>query len=255
MKIKFTGLCIGLAAMSAAAGASAGGMPVYDGVHTIQNIYTQLYNGSLNTAEFGKQAVRWAQQNEHNLAQLQHIARQLVGLQRFTNVRQDRLPQLIERNPIDGVDGQCPGNGGGIAGYLASTIQVRADVSLSQQQNDICRQIAIARNLQFNNSVRLLQRLKFRGTQLEQIERARVTVGDRPGELSANGNDVDRFMAATGTDMDEWQSVNDAYERYVQILRSYSAGLSRQALQGKNKVIGSFVQATALKAALQNAKR
>ena len=233
----------------------AGGMPVYDSVHTIQNVYTQLYNGSLSTAEFGRQATRWAQQNQHNLAQLQHIARQLVGVQRFANSQSDALPQLAERNPGEGVDAQCHGTRSGVIGYLSTVVQVRADTSLAEQQSAICRQVAVARNLQFNNSVRLLQRLRMRGNQLEEIERARTRVGDRPGELGANGNDVERFLAATGKDMDEWQSINDAYERYVQILRGYSSGLTRQALQGRNPVIGAFVQAAALKAALQRAKR
>ena len=235
--------------------ARAGGMPVYDSVHTIQNVYTQLYNGSLSTAEFGRQAMRWAQQNHHNLAQIEHIARQLVSAQRFVNLRGNGLPNLSERDPTEGVNAQCPGSGEGITGFLASVVRVRADADLAAQQQTICRQIAIARNLQFNNSVRLLQRLRTRGQQMDEIERARTSVGNRMGELSTNSNDVERFLAATSNDMNEWQSTNDSYERYVQLLRGYSTGITRQALQGRNRIIGSAVQALALRTALERARK
>lgn len=256
MKIKILSVAVMAVALAVSLRpATAAGMPVYDSVHTIQNVYTQLYNGSLSTAEFGKQAMRWAQQNQHNLAQIEHMARQLVSAQRFVNFRGNELPTLAERDPNEGVAEQCPGSGQGVAGYLASVVKVRADVDLAEQQKMICRQIAIARNLQFNNSVRLLQRLRSRGQQMEEIERARNAVGNRMGDLSTNSNDVERFLAATGNDMNEWQSTNDSYERYVQLLRGYSTGIARQALQGKNRVIGSAVQALALKMALENARR
>lgn len=246
-------LCISGLGMSSEI--SAAGMPVYDGVHTMQNVMTQLRTGAQSTAEFAKQATRWAQQNQHNLAQLQHIARQLVGVRQFLNLQSPSQPDFRDRDIYDGIDSKCKQSRGGLAGNVLQGLGLGGSGDFLVRQQELCAYRVMARNLQYNNTVALLRRLQQRGKQLDALSRARDAVGVDTGKLGANDNDMSHFMAGTQADMDEWQAINSAYESYIAALTEQGRDLSQTALKGSNPVIGTVVQAATLRAALNAARR
>ena len=233
----------------------AAGMPVYDGVHTMQNVLTQMRTSAQSAAEFARQATRWAQQNQHNLAQLQQMARELIGMRKFLNTQGPSQPDFRERDIQDGIESKCLVKGRGVTGNLLNLSGLSGSKDYVGRQRELCAYKVMARNLQYNNTVALLRRMQQRSTQLRDISNARNAVGPDKGRLDANDNDIGHFMAATKMDMEEWQAVNSAYESYIVSLTEQGKDLSQEAMRGRNPVIGSVVQAVTLRAALAAARR
>ena len=246
-----------LAAGLAATPVSASGLPVLDSVHTVQNVLTQLHNGSLNLAEFQQQALRWAQQSAYNTSQLQHIVKQLIGVRRFGNLGELSRPEFEERAIDADLESRCGNSQSGISGVIAGVMGRMSGASNDSKawQAELCARRVMAQNLRFNATVSLLQRLKQRSGQLEQLQSARDGVGDRPGELAGNDNDIARFMASTAQDLQEWQATMSAYDLYLQDLTELQKMATRTQLQGRNPIIGGLVQSAALKLALEKASR
>lgn len=234
----------------------ASGLPVWDSVHTMQNVLTQLHNGSLNLAEFQQQALRWAEQSAYNTSQLQHIVKQLIGVRRFGNLEAQSRPEFEERAIDTDIESRCGSARSGVSGVIAGVMgRMSGTASSKEWQTELCVRRVMAQNLRFNATVSLLRRLKERSAQLEQLQEARDDVDDRPGDLAGNDNDIARFMAATSQDLQEWQATMSAYDLYLQDLAALQKIATRRELQGRNPIIGGLVQSAALKLALEKASR
>lgn len=224
-------------------GARAGGVPVIDFINWIQN-YLQQYQA---TTEYSEEAKRWYDT-------YQHMQQQLIRLKGFTASMGPMADQLSRRSDDYGMTTSCRGSRGGVAlSALKATIGLDLDGDIRQQQVQLCERIVLAENAKYNETVDMLQRLRERAEEFQQIERGRASVGDSQGDLEANDNDVARFSAGMQMELDYWEAMIAGYDSYIGLLKVDQQRLAIQAMNGPQKSWGTVIQGAALKGALEAA--
>ncbi|WP_338390499.1 hypothetical protein [Xanthomonas arboricola] len=122
---------------------------------------------------------------------------------------------------------------------------------LQKTQNEICKQIVVAQNSQYNEAILMIQRLVERSRDFERVQRQRDGGGDKQGALAANDNEVQRYAARNAMELSHWEARMKAYDIYIAGLRDDQSLLAKRALDGdKGDILGQVIQAAALKIAL-----
>lgn len=204
--------------------------------------------------EYAEQAKRWTETIKQYQQQLQHYQQQLIKLQRL----QFNEPQLennfILRDLSHGLDAYCPG-ASGVAGIFEKMVPISLGSltgnDLQKTQNEICKQIVVAQNSQYNEAILMIQRLVERSRDFERVQRQRDGGGDKQGALAANDNEVQRYAARNAMELSHWEARMKAYDIYIAGLRDDQSLLAKRALDGdKGDILGQVIQAAALKIAL-----
>ncbi|WP_147651381.1 hypothetical protein [Vulcaniibacterium gelatinicum] len=206
------------------------------------NTYTQRYQ---DAAEYALQAQRWYQT-------YQHMRQQLIRLQGIVTSLQSKELVLEERDESHGVEA-CGGAGspfGAILGWL----QIDLDGEVVSQQKEVCRLIVVARNRQYNMTIKTLRKLQDLQSQWQQIEQRRQASNEQ-GNVAANDNDALRFMSGMQQELHYWEATMNAYDSYIRLLNAEQARLAESAMRGKRAVFGAVVQGAALRTALKAARR
>lgn len=213
------------------------------------NYNAQVQHIGKDAIEFGKQAQRWRET-------VAHFRRQLVGLRRL-NFAPAQLRDEFAARPDDyGMDDLCPNRSGEVRERPPGVLRQAApdlNAPIARQQQAICQRLVLAENARYNESVRMLKTLVERGRQFQDIERQRAGVRDSPGDLAANDNEVQRFLARSAIELDYWQARMRAYQDYIAALQWDQARLARRAMRGPppTGLGGRAAQAAALSLALR----
>lgn len=183
---------------------------------------------------------------------LDHYAQQLISLagMEFT---QPAMNAILTEVPLSqGVDEACPNNTG-VTGIVNELLQLAApdfDKPIVASQLQICQQIVMRRNHQYNLTVNMLNRLQSTYSQyLQEYERLATLVGSNQGALAGSQSAIIRGSAHLETEMKNWQAQIQTDEQIIHYLQSQQATLGKVAMRGKNTVLGNVVQAATLKLA------
>lgn len=227
------------------------GWPVIDYTaiaNSLQNYYDQ-YGRWIETAQhyqsviqhYADQATFWQTQ----LNKLQHLNFTLFTLKhQFTEVAEDF-----------GVDVECPGRvaNGGLAGVLDTALDklipdMNGDV-LQQQQN-ICAMIVQAKNLKYNDTVRYLNYVAQKGTEMATAQSTLISkIGESNGNTANFTAQLTEFGQTLDTARAQWESNQKQADAQIDMLLTMQANLSRRAMAGSPSVLGTVVNTVALKAA------
>ncbi|UXA47759.1 hypothetical protein M0D44_15635 [Xanthomonas prunicola] len=167
-------------------------------------------------------------------------------------------PQLennfVLRDTYYGMDAYCPG-ASGIGGVIEKMVPISLGSltgnNLREKQTEVCKQIVIAQNSQYNEAILMIQRLMERARDFERVQRQRDGGGDKQGALAANDNEVQRYAARNAMELSHWEARMKAYDIYIAGLKDDQSLLAKRALDGdKNNLFGQVIQAAALKIAL-----
>lgn len=212
--------------------------------------------------EYAEQAKRWTETVKQYQEQLDHYKQQLIQLKALQNMGQSTMADNFAERPQDyGLEEDCPGvPGNGLSGLMKQFKSLAPNMQgkLVEEQLKVCARIVLARNAQYNESVRMIKRLIERNNKFKEVEKQRNKVGTSQGALAANDNEVQRFVARNAMDVDYWQAQMKAYDSYILGLKDDQSRLARRALRGdKDSLLaplGQLVQAVTLKAALSTLK-
>ncbi|MGF6712213.1 hypothetical protein QFZ41_003177 [Luteibacter sp. W1I16] len=227
------------------------GVPVIDYtaiVNALQN-YWEQYGRWIDTAQhyqqvldhYTKQAAFW----ETQLNKLQHLNFTLFKLKhQFTEVAEDF-----------GVEVECPGRvaSGGLAGVLDSALdKLLPDMNgdVIEQQQKICALIVQAKNIKYNDTVRYLNYVAEKGTEMENVQTSLIgKIGESEGNTTAFAAQLTEFGQTLSTARAQWESNQKQADAQIDMLLTMQANLSRRAMNGSPSVLGTVVDAAALKAA------
>jgi len=233
---------------------SANAFVFHDVVHTIQNIFTQLWAEAKDAAQYSwdkaEQARHLAQMVKEYEAKLSSMANFMDASMKMGAGFKERSTADIARITRD----RCPGASD--TPSLSSLWKpFIPDMSgdIAEQQLEICMRIVLAESERYNEQVRMLERIMEESGKLERLARAREAMGAgaTSGEITSNSNDIERFVARGSMDMQYTQTVLVAYDGYIASLRKDQQYLAQKAMRGENRVFGSVVQGAVLKAALK----
>lgn len=205
------------------------------------NTYSQRYQ---DYAEYAEQAKRWYQT-------YQHLQQQLFRLQAFVTLANSKGLVLEERIETDGVEDCSPD--GSVVSTALRWLRINRDGEIGAQQEEICRQIVIAQNRKFNETVKILRHLQQLESQWRMLE-ARRLLSNEQGNIEGSNNDVSRFVGQLQQDLQYWQASTEAYDSYISLLKQEQQRLAEAAMRGKRTLRGSVVQGATLKTALEAAR-
>ncbi|WP_372363469.1 hypothetical protein ACCQ07_16675 [Xanthomonas sp. NCPPB 3583] len=227
---------------------------LYAGSANAQVVVTNPTGMAKDLKEYAEQAKRWTETIKQYQQQLQHYQQQLIKLQRLQFNELPLENNFVLRDSNFGMDAYCPG-ASGIGGIVEKMVPISLGSltgnDLREKQTEVCRQIVIAQNAQYNEAVLMIQRLVERARDFERVQRQRDSGGDKQGALAANDNEVQRYAARNAMELSHWEARMKAYDIYIAGLKDDQSLLAKRALEGdKNNLFGQVIQAAALKIAL-----
>jgi len=233
---------------------SANAFVFHDVVHTLQNIFTQLWTESKDAAQYSwdkaEQARHLAQMVKEYEAKLSSMANFMDGSMKMGAGFKQRSAADIAKITRD----RCPGASGTPSlSSLWKPFIPNMSGNIAEQQLEICMRIVLAESERYNEQVRMLERIVEESGKLERLAKVRETMGAgaTSGEMASNSNDIERFAARGSMDMQYTQTVLAAYDGYIASLQKDQQYLAQQAMRGKGSVFGSVVQGAVLKGALK----
>lgn len=247
-------MLLAMALAFAAPFGSANAVVFHDVIHTIQNIFTQLWTESKDAAQYS-----WdkAEQARHLAQMVKEYEAQLSGIVNFMDASMSMDADFKERSSADIAKiaaSRCPGSKGmPTLSELWQSFIPDPFKDIEEQQLKLCQRIVLAESERYNEQVRMLKRIVDNSKQLERLARQREAMGSgaNPGELSSNSNDIERFTARASMDMQYAQTVMTAYDGYIASLQTSQQALAMQAMRGERKPWGTVVQGAVLKSALE----
>jgi hypothetical protein len=227
------------------------GLPVIDYtaiVNSLQNYWDQ-YGRWVETAQhyqqtiqhYTDQALFW----ETQLNKLQHLNFSLFTLKH----------QFTEVDENFGVDVECPGRiaSGGLSGVLDTALdKLLPDMNgdVLKQQQGICGLIVQAKNLKYNDTVRYLNYVATKATEMEQVQTDLVKkIGESNGNTGSFAAQVAEFGQTLNSARAQWESNQKQVDAQIDMLLTMQANLSRRAMNGSPSLLGTVVNTVALKAA------
>ncbi|MGE7136125.1 hypothetical protein ACQKIE_00640 [Luteibacter sp. NPDC031894] len=227
------------------------GWPVID--------YTAIMNSLKN---FYDQYGRWVETAQHYQEVMQHYTDQAAFWQTQLNKLQHLnftlftlKHQFTEVDENFGVDVECPGRiaKGGLAGVLDTALDklipdMNGDVL--QQQQDICAMVVQAKNLKYNDTVRYLNYVAEKGTEMAKAQSDLIgKIGQSSGNTANFTAQLTEFGQTLNTARAQWESNQKQADAQIDMLLTMQANLSRRAMAGSPSVLGTVVNTAALKAA------
>ncbi|WP_323548727.1 hypothetical protein [Xanthomonas campestris] len=199
---------------------------------------------------FADQAQRWKQQYDAAMA--------LIDLSTY----QSLLPGGVKLVKVDEdfmVRERCGGEApsifsvSGLKEIVLSKIQETLKTEdLDKQQKKTCAFIQMLKNKRYNDSIDFLE-TTMPAFQRELDIIARSNIGNRtPGQMAQAMYKLKVLSNTMDIQMATWNSRNQAYESYIVLMEDKQKSLAKQALNGKEVLLGTVVKNLALRAALEN---
>jgi hypothetical protein len=171
---------------------------------------------------------------------------------------------LKEREATFGMKEKCPSPGGGIPtlGSLLSSIKLNKNASLDkikEDQQEICLQIVNVQNLRYNESIKVINKMRERAKTLkDNVDASRAAaVGEDESKIGIANFDLDRLIADSEIDLTYSNALIQSYDGYITSLKENQAMLLEVAMKGNQGDDGlvaaisrKLVQGAVLKASL-----
>lgn len=225
-----------------AAGQAGAQIPVTD----VASIAKQVFTSLERALEHVETIKKWKQQFDNFEKELTKFTTMLKlnGI----DIRQDLKP----RGLTDGVELACPS----VAELPSFTevfniLSLDENAEITKQQEKICVKIQMARNIRYNEMIKVLERIEKRAQDLEALKRKQETMSDDPGAMAGAMNNMSSFMSQTQIDMQYSQSVIESYDIYIASLQDDQRKLAKAAMRGKKTILGTVAQGLVLEGALQ----
>jgi hypothetical protein len=207
---------------------------------------------SQSMAQYTRQGLQYAKQLDQYQQQIQQYEQLLMtvkGLGTVISLSQNGLKPITD--PTGLVAQNCPSaSGGSIVASLvtsaASTISGNTPITVAQQQ--ICANITMLQIDQYNRTITILDQLDQYGDSLQKLNKMANEV-DTLGSTSGATTQAATLSATTAYAMEQWRAAVAGDEAIIQALSAQQSILAKEALKGSNSVVGTVVQAAALKAA------
>jgi len=210
---------------------------------------SQLAQSAAQYARQGMQYAKQLQQYYQQVEQYKQLLMTVKGLGGNISLSSTKLEPI--NDPAELIDQNCPSvSGGSVIGSLvtsvASTISAETPITVAQQQ--ICANITMLQIDQYNRTVAILGKLRQYGGTLQKLNKLSNEVSTL-GSTSGATTQAATFSATTAFAMQDWQTAVVGDQAIIEALNKQQSILAKTALRGKNSVIGTVVQAAALKAA------
>lgn len=205
-------------------------------------------------AQYSRQGLQYAKQLDQYYQEVEQYKQLLMtvkGLGANISLTSNKLETI--KDPSELIDQNCPGtSGGSVVGTLvtsfASTLTLNKPITESQQQ--ICANIVTLQVDEYNRTVAILDQLVQYGGTLQKLNKLAnevSTLGTATGATTQAAN----FSAITAQAMHDWQTAVAGDEAVIKALSEQQRILGKVALRGSNTVLGTVVQAAALKTAFE----
>ena len=205
-----------------------------------------------DAANFATTVGQYAKEIAQYQAVLQHYAQQLISLQNMSFSMPSMNTTFTEVPLTQGVEEACPSDDG-VSGIVGSLLQLAApdfNKPIVASQHEICQQITMRRNHQYNLTVQMLNRLQGPYSQyLQTYEQLASAVGSSQGALAGSQANIVRGTANLDTEMRNWQAQIQTDVEIIKYLEMQQAILGKTAMRGSNTILGNIVQAATLKIA------
>ncbi|WP_333680345.1 hypothetical protein [Dyella sp.] len=236
-------------------------------VHDPISLADSMLHWAKESEEWAKQEAQrikenseWLQTAEHYREVMQHYAaqvefwnQQLIKLKGLNFEAFTLRHQFTYIEDDYGVDDACPGADRSLSGEISSALKsITPDMGgdVVKQQRDLCKLVVMTKNKKYNVTVDYLQAVADASTKFMEIEKERPKVGESSGALESVSNDVARYQADLQNARDQWDTNMKQYDVQIDLLAQVQATLSRRAIHGSPSVLGTLINAAALKAAL-----
>jgi hypothetical protein len=217
--------------------------------------YLDQYQGVIQDA---KTLQHYASEIQHMQQTVAYWQSQLVKLKSlFSNyLLPDGVP-LTEVDPRYMVEEKCGDEGlsfnlSGLMKVVKMTVlKDMGPKDLKTQQAEICAYIQMLKNKKFNESIEFNQvTVADLNGQLLAID-SRRNASDEQGNMSAAMYDAISLLNRSQVLAQDWEARMASYDAYIAIMEERQNMLAKQALKGKDNVLGTVVKNLALKAALE----
>ena len=205
-----------------------------------------------SVAQYARQGMQYAKQLEQyyqQVEQYQQLLMSIKGLGINISLSSSKLEPIDDPSAL--IDQNCPSaSGGSVIGSLvtsaAAAVSPETPITVAQQQ--ICANITMLQVDEYNRTVAMLGKLDQYGSTLQKLNKLTNEVKTL-GTTSGATTQAVTYSAITAHAMQEWQTAIAGDQAVIQALNQQQSILAKAALKGQSSVIGTVVQAAALKAA------
>lgn len=225
--------------------ALAGGVPVIDISHQVNNVVTQIGTRVQEATQFAKDNTQYAREwqqikdtytNVSNIFMLQRVPANF---------------DMKERSEMFGLKERCPDAGSGFSiGSMIERVTPDNKKSIQAQQQEICAKIVVIDNRKHNELVKMFKT----GAQREkeaQIASQNARNSRTLGDQGANVQQLQAIAATSQSDAMTSDGKIRAYDSMIASLKNDQTELARQALKGGNSALGTIIKTSALAGALK----
>ncbi len=232
-----------------AAGNAGAGIPVTDVGNMPNHIITQI-NSLLNQINTYTQKF---QDYTQYAREIQHMTQQLTQLDQLFNTLALSMTPIEEKTSQDLSDAiaqRCSGGSSSLISDIFSTIGLDMNGDIIGQQKTKCKQIVNLQFMQFNEQVRMLNKLKETQTAIKKIE-SQMAGSSGNGQMDTNVAQTQKLMTQVLADAQYTETVIKTYEGMIKMVEEDQRQLAKRGMKGENSVIGTIVSTAALAGALE----
>lgn len=253
------GLLVSALLLGFGSNAFATGIPVVDGAHIgASNL------GHYGTyGQIGKQILEAKKQLEEAQRIYANVQKNLIKSSGLKDSGINMDDAFKERDSGFGMQARCPGTALSMnPRELLSAFVINTKGGLKEikeEQQKVCQRIVFAENLQFNETVKMLNLLRKQDDKLKGIVSRREQVKDEPGPLQENTNELITYLSGAERDGQYNKAVIDAYDVYIVTLNRQQQMLTQVAMAGNasddslgGALTRKLVQGATLKLALDS---
>lgn len=226
------GLLVSALLLGFGSNAFATGVPVVDGAHIgASNL------GHYGTyGQIGKQILEAKKQLEEAQRIYANVQKNLIKSSGLGDSGISMEDAFKERDSSFGMKARCPGAALSMnPKELLSAFVINTKGGLKEikeEQQKVCQRIVYAENLQFNETAKMLNLLREQDDRLKGIASRRAQVGDEPGPLQENTNELITFLTGAERDSQYNSAVIAAYDAYIVTLNRQQQMLTQVAMSG-----------------------
>lgn len=208
--------------------------------------------------EFGQQAVRWGEQGQQWMKEYQQWKQQYDAM--FSRMQSFRSGvSMQEGAPMQEVDNEfnvterCgeQSGGGGASGMIGRITGVQLEGNINVQRWNNCRAVQVARNTQYNETVRYLRdQAKAMSDEAKQLDTAMADKRMDQTELLASTQRISTARAENAEKKSDYDRRMQAWDVYVNRAEENQVTLTRTAMRGRAGLIQQVTTTAVLRATL-----